>query len=128
VITSAHLIKTTGVSRATLNNYVAQGILPSPDVKRPLPGDGEAHQIGYFPEIAQEILKVVSDLKKEGLSIRRISSVIQQRYPDVFLNGNNQKALGTAPGTASERPSVHAANNGQCPPSGKTNPSASDHW
>ena len=49
LITSKDLIQKTGISRATLNNYIKLGILPKPIVRRPGPEQKGVKQIGYFP-------------------------------------------------------------------------------
>ena len=49
-ISSIDLIKRTGLSRATLNNYIKAGMLPRPVVKKPNLTDlSKAKRIGYFP-------------------------------------------------------------------------------
>lgn len=64
----------TGISRATLNNYIALGILPRPLVKPPGPEEGKAPQLGYFPDEALDRVNEVKRLKKEGLSMEEISA------------------------------------------------------
>ena len=59
LITSKEIIKKTGISRATLNNYIKMGILPKPIVRRPGPEQKGVKQIGYFPiTVLERILKV----------------------------------------------------------------------
>lgn len=73
MLTSKEVLERTGISRATLNNYISWGIVPRPDVLPPEPQDGAAPRIGYFPE---EIVKRIEDiqrLKREGWSISKIS-------------------------------------------------------
>ncbi len=74
MLTSKQLMELTGISRATLNNYVAIGILPSPIVKTPEDGEGRATRLGYFPDEALDRVNKVQELKKEGLSIADIAS------------------------------------------------------
>ncbi|MEZ5491940.1 MAG: adenylate/guanylate cyclase domain-containing protein [Gammaproteobacteria bacterium] len=85
MLTSKELMEQTGISRATLNNYVALGILPSPIVKTPEDGDGRATRIGYFPNEALERVRKVQAMKKDGASIAEIaeqlSSKTGARYP-----------------------------------------------
>lgn len=90
MITSKQLIDLTGISRATLNNYIALGILPNPVVLPPQAGDERATRMGHFPDEAIERVKQVQALKKEGLSM----TVISQRFQD--------KLLGEPPGSSSE--------------------------
>jgi class 3 adenylate cyclase len=72
-LNSKELLEKTGISRATLNNYISWGIVPRPQVGPPGPQDGAAPRIGYFPD---EIVKRIADvqrLKKEGWDMKRIS-------------------------------------------------------
>ena len=78
-ITSKELLLKTGISRATLNNYIAIGIIPKPVVKRP-PGDMKRPgKIGYFPEEAVERIEIVKRLKREGNSMEEIA----RKFEDV---------------------------------------------
>ena len=59
LITSKEIIEKTGISRATLNNYIKMGILPKPIVRRPGPEQKGVKKIGYFPaSVLEHILKV----------------------------------------------------------------------
>lgn len=73
MLNSKQLIELTGISRATLNNYVALGILPSPVIKTPESGDSRTTRLGYFPEEALDRIKKVQQLKKDGMTIARIA-------------------------------------------------------
>lgn len=66
------------ISRATLNNYIAQGLLPRPLVKNPEPGaPTSARQIGYFPEEVLTRLERISQLKKDGYAMADIASRLE---------------------------------------------------
>lgn len=70
---SKELLEKTGISRATLNNYISWGIVPRPQVLPPGPQDGSAPRIGYFPD---DIIKRIADihrLKKDGWDMKRIA-------------------------------------------------------
>lgn len=73
-LTSKELLETTGISRATLNNYVALGILPRPEVRKPTSGDSSARRMGYFPAAAVDTIERVQQLKRTGLSMDEISN------------------------------------------------------
>jgi class 3 adenylate cyclase/DNA-binding transcriptional MerR regulator len=61
------------ISRATLNNYIAQGLLPRPLVKNPEPGaPTQARQIGYFPDGVVARLERIRQLKKDGYAMAEI--------------------------------------------------------
>ena len=50
LLTSKEIIERTGISRATLNNYISSGLVARPQVLPPNPQDGGAPRIGYFPD------------------------------------------------------------------------------
>lgn len=74
MLTSKEVLERTGISRATLNNYIATGLLPRPDVQAPGAGDGAAPRIGYFPDGTVERIAEIHRLKREGWSIARIAA------------------------------------------------------
>jgi class 3 adenylate cyclase len=73
LLTSKEVLERTGISRATLNNYISWGVVPRPDVLPPEPQDGAAPRIGYFPEETVKRIEEIQRLKKEGWSITRIA-------------------------------------------------------
>ncbi|HEY8049096.1 MAG TPA: MerR family transcriptional regulator [Ramlibacter sp.] len=73
MLTSKEILERTGISRATLNNYIAAGLIPRPDVLPPAPDDGAAPRIGYFPDETIERIRSIQRLKRQGWSIGRIS-------------------------------------------------------
>ena len=60
-----------GISRATLNNYIALGLLPRPEVMAPQ-DNSRARRIGYFPAEALAILARVRAMKDRGVSMDEI--------------------------------------------------------
>lgn len=73
MITSKNLLELTGVSRATLNNYISLGLLPRPIVKRiAVEPDAKLMTLGYFPDWAIERIQSIKSLKKQGLSMDAI--------------------------------------------------------
>ncbi len=72
MLTSKEVLEKTGISRATLNNYIGCGIVPKPQVLAPEPRDGAAPRIGYFPEEVVERIGQVRRLKRDGWSMARI--------------------------------------------------------
>ena len=77
LITSKEIIEKTGISRATLNNYIKMGILPKPIVRRPGPEQKNVKQIGYFPASVLESILKVKFLKQQGNSMEDISQQFQ---------------------------------------------------
>ena len=75
-ISSKEVLERTGISRSTLNNYIALGILPKP-VVRPAKGkDGRAPRVGYFPRASLATLKQVDKLKGKGHSMSAIVDML----------------------------------------------------
>ena len=83
MLNSKQVLEITGISRATLNNYVALGILPSPIVKTPVGEEGRATRLGYFEDEAVDRIKKVQDMKKQGMSISQIASQLGGKKPPV---------------------------------------------
>lgn len=73
LISSKEILETTGISRATLNNYIKIGILPRPVVQRPKDTIRGVKKIGYFPREMLKRIETVKRLKKEGLSMEEIA-------------------------------------------------------
>ena len=73
MFTSKEVLEKTGISRATLNNYIGWGIVPKPQVLPPEPRDGAAPRIGYFPEEIVGRIAEIQRLKSEGWSMARIT-------------------------------------------------------
>lgn len=72
MLSSKDILERTGISRATLNNYIGYGLVPRPQVLPPEPGDAGAPRIGYFPDDTIERIENVQRLKREGWSLGRI--------------------------------------------------------
>lgn len=85
MLTSKKLIELTGISRATLNNYVAMGILPSPQVRNPDNPEVRATRMGYFPESALDRIRMVQQLKREGLPMAAIVQKLGGIEPRTLL-------------------------------------------
>jgi len=72
VISSKDIISKTGISRATLNNYIKLGLLSSPLVRQVTAAEGDAKMLGYFPDSALEKIEIVHRMKAEGLMMAEI--------------------------------------------------------
>jgi class 3 adenylate cyclase len=97
-LNSKELLEKTGISRATLNNYISWGIVPKPDVLPPEPHDGAAPRIGYFPD---EVVKRIADiqrLKKQGWSITRIAEHFGAGQPAPAAGSPAKKEISTITG------------------------------
>jgi adenylate cyclase len=102
LLASKELLEKTGISRATLNNYISWGIVPKPEVLPPEPRDGAAPRIGYFPDEVVARIEEIQRLKREGWSITRIA--------EHFAKGQAAAAASEPSSTkASSRSSVGSA-------------------
>ena len=73
LISSKDLLEKTGISRATLNNYIKVGIIPRPVVLGPSKDMPKVSRIGYFPRAAVERIEIVKVLKREGHPMQDIA-------------------------------------------------------
>jgi class 3 adenylate cyclase/DNA-binding transcriptional MerR regulator len=77
-ITSKDVLEQAGISRATLNNYISQGLLPRPVVA---PGNREtsdAPRIGHFPASILDTIDQINALKGQGLKLAEIAAQLGQ--------------------------------------------------
>ena len=65
-ISSLDIIRKTGISRATLNNYIKMNILPRPMIKKPEETAVRARMLGYFPISVIDSIEQIKILKKQG--------------------------------------------------------------
>jgi class 3 adenylate cyclase/DNA-binding transcriptional MerR regulator len=78
MLTSFEVMQAANISRATLNNYISQGMLPRPLVKNPEPGAStRARQIGYFPNEVLTRLKRIQQLKRDGYAMAEIGRQLE---------------------------------------------------
>lgn len=80
MISSKALIDQTGISRATLNNYIQLGILPKPVVQSLSANadEGGARVLGFFPEDSLDRVQAVQILKAQGLSMIQVAERLTQ--------------------------------------------------
>lgn len=80
MISSKALIDQTGISRATLNNYIQLGILPKPVVQSLTASadEGGARVLGFFPDDSLERVQAVQILKSQGLSMAEVAERLAQ--------------------------------------------------
>lgn len=74
MLSSKEVLERTGISRATLNNYIGSGLVPRPEVLPPSPEHGAAPRIGYFPDDTVARIGQIQRLKQQGWSIARIAA------------------------------------------------------
>jgi len=80
-ITSKELLTRANISRATLNNYIARGLLPKPEVMKPAAEDGAAKRLGYFPVSTLDKIVRIKRLKSAGKSFKDIELVMTANSP-----------------------------------------------
>lgn len=123
-IDSIELMKRTGLSRATLNNYIRMGFLPRPSVRRP-EGRSNVRRVGFFPIEAMTTIEKIRNLKKEGMSMQEVRAILEkgdtaddrenveriERVPDISATAD--LPFGTA---GSVHPRVEPSKNTSYPP------------
>lgn len=72
MISSKDLMDRAGISRATLNNYIALGLLSKPELRSSDPSG--ARVLGYFPDDAVQRVQQVRELKAAGWSMAQIAA------------------------------------------------------
>jgi adenylate cyclase len=91
-ISSREIIDRSGISRATLNNYIKMGILPRPSIRSPRDKSTGAKKIGYFPAWSLDRVLLVQRMKREGMSmeaiVQRLRGEVTQSAPP-GLEGEN---------------------------------------
>ena len=78
MLNSRQIMQRAGISRATLNNYIASGILPKPLVKKSDTGASRAPRIGHFPLSVLNTIDRIGELKKRGMKMADIVSMIER--------------------------------------------------
>lgn len=76
MLSSKEILDSTGISRATLNNYIAMGLVSKPVVMNPGAAKGP-RQLGFFPESTVERVRHIQKLKQEGISMANIVSQLK---------------------------------------------------
>lgn len=97
MLSSKEILERTGISRATLNNYIAAGLVARPEVLPPGPEDGGAPRLGYFPDDTVERIETIQRLKGEGWSLARILQ---------YFDRQPAAPQPSSPGVASPSPSI----------------------
>ena len=85
-LTSKEILLKTGISRATLNNYIKMEILPRPLVKKPRGLMGGTRIIGCFPPGVLDRIQEIQLMKRSGKSmedvVRELSHVPVRGHED----------------------------------------------
>ncbi len=78
LVSSKYIIEKSGISRATLNNYIKGGLIPKPFVRRPFDCDKGPKAIGYFPSQVLGLLNRIQLLKADGYSMAMIGDALKK--------------------------------------------------
>lgn len=73
MISSKQLLTKTGVSRATLNNYIKRGLLSRPIVRS---GEDGENLLGYFPDAALSRIENIKRLRASGRNLAEIAHLL----------------------------------------------------
>ena len=108
MISSKALIDQTGISRATLNNYIQLGILPKPVVQSlsASADEGGARVLGFFPDDSLERVQAVQILKSQGHSMAQVAERLAKT--DALLEVQELQALSV--GTVDSNVRISAKN------------------
>lgn len=100
MLTSKELLERTGISRATLNNYIARGLLPKPVVSRPTIRGKGPRQIGYFPDETVLRIQKIQQFKREGLGLDDIAArlLVEEAKPERASTGADEPRTTTQGG------------------------------
>lgn len=81
MLSSKAILDRTGISRATLNNYIALGILPKPVMQPDGAGERGRSRLGYFPDTVIDLIDNVRRLKRSGKNMKQISTLLADGIP-----------------------------------------------
>jgi len=98
VLTSKEVLEKTGISRATLNNYISVGLLPRPEVRTLESVQGEARRIGYFPAEVVDRIREVQRMKERGMSMAEIAANLGARSEAPATPQQSAPSAGVADG------------------------------
>jgi adenylate cyclase len=99
LLTSKDILEKTGISRATLNNYIARGFLPKPIVSRPEISGSGPRQIGHFSAEVLERIELIQAWKRDGITMDDIG---------MRLAAKTSGAISASRGVRSEKPSQNS--------------------
>jgi len=88
-ISSKEILEKTGISRATLNNYIKMGIIPKPVIRKPENGEKNVKILGYFPVNALDNIDRVKTLKRKRHSMPEIARIFSD--PSASGHGNDKE-------------------------------------
>src|SRR6186997_2325106 len=102
MISSKELLEKTGISRATLNNYISSGLLSKPLVQQVTGESSGPKLLGYFPDSALERIELIQQLKREGLSM---GEIIARFGAEKAVDQDERSPAAEEPAPPADRPS-----------------------
>lgn len=81
-VTSKEILDKTGISRATLNNYIKMGLLPQPVVGGTDSPQEKARRIGWFPVTVLDSIETIKQMKRQGLAMEEIAAKLGRAPKD----------------------------------------------
>lgn len=107
MLTSLELLEATGISRATLNNYIVLGLVPRPTVQKPdASSHTKARQIGYFDNDVIARIQKIQQLKKNGLAMTEIASQLKYGQSKIVTESASQPASSKKMQAILDQPSI----------------------
>lgn len=104
LLTSKDILEKTGLSRATLNNYIARGFIPKPIVSKPeITGSGP-RQIGHFPPDVLQRIELIQEWKRGGMSMEDIGLRLAANNPAPVTALHEPSPQQQAPGARTATP------------------------
>jgi class 3 adenylate cyclase len=85
-ISSTTLLDRTGISRATLNNYINMGMISPPIVRKPDDPASKARRLGYFRDTVIDRIEKIILYKKEGRDMKEIGPLLSLINDDLSEN------------------------------------------
>jgi class 3 adenylate cyclase len=102
-ISSTALLARTGISRATLNNYIKMGMIHPPIVRKPDDPDSKAKRIGYFGDFVVDTIENIRLYKKEGRAMKEIVSLLSLKNDDRGTRDDDSGTIEIGPAFAAGR-------------------------
>lgn len=76
MISSKQLLVETGISRATLNNYIRRGVIPRPEIRTGAEATSGSARLGYFDDEVVNAVKQVQGMIKSGMSMDAVCEAL----------------------------------------------------
>ena len=93
MISSKTLLKLSGISRATLNNYIKNGLLPRPIIETGDRTKSVSSRLGFFPESSIETIKQIQECKEASMTMSEIINVLGASKDESVTNSSITKNL-----------------------------------